>query len=185
MKSSRPVQMQIQSNMRERHVKATKIAGGMYAIMKDSVRLFTPAPASQEMKEWKIPLPVACPANYCFHPGADVIAFVERQEPRYVHSNKAETASSSRPNSCSRIGIHLRTLSDGKNHPAALSPTIHYSKTGATVDPTPFVSITSSRLAVLVTLRFARFLVVWDWKSGSALFVCPSLCFKLQVNERG
>ena len=25
----------------------------------------------------------------------------------------------------------------------------------------------------------------WDWKSGGALFVCPSLCFKLQVNERG
>ena len=117
MKSSRPVQIQIQSNMRERHVKATKIAGGMCAIMKDSVRLFTPAPASQEMKEWKIPLPVACPANYCFHPGADVIAFVERQEPRYVHSNKPETASSSRCNSCSRIGVHLRILSDGENIP--------------------------------------------------------------------
>ena len=56
--------------------------------MTDSVRLFSLAPASQEIKEWEIPLPVARPASYCFYPAADVIAFVELQDPGYVQQSQ-------------------------------------------------------------------------------------------------
>lgn len=66
-----------------------------------------------------------------------------------------------------QIKIHLRTLSDGKRHPAANCPTIHYSPKLAGVTHEPFsTSITSFRLAVL-----ANYLIIWDWKSGRVLFV--------------
>lgn len=60
----------------------TKIAGGVYAIVKESARLFTLASASRRIphKEWEIPLPVVNLAGYSFYPGVDVIAFVELQE---------------------------------------------------------------------------------------------------------
>ena len=53
-------------------------AGDVYAILDDSVRLFTLGSASRGIpfKEWRIPLPVGAVDDYCFHPGADVIAFL-------------------------------------------------------------------------------------------------------------
>jgi hypothetical protein len=67
---------------------STRTAGGVYATVKDgSVRLFTLSSPSWGMqhREWKIPLPVADLWDYCFYPGANVIAFVGLQEPQCVH----------------------------------------------------------------------------------------------------
>jgi len=54
-------------------------AGDVYAILEDSVRLFTLGSPSRGIpfKEWRIPLPVYGVGDYCFHPGADVIAFLD------------------------------------------------------------------------------------------------------------
>ncbi|KAF9653285.1 hypothetical protein BDM02DRAFT_3265533 [Thelephora ganbajun] len=85
--------------------------GGVYAIVKESVRLFSLGSASWRIpyKEWEIPLPGIHPRSYDFYPGADVIAFLEAP------------GASDLP-----IRIHLRTLSDGGYHPAAQCPAIHY-----------------------------------------------------------
>jgi hypothetical protein len=64
-----------------------KTAGGVCAIVKGgSVRLVTLGSASRGIpnKEWEIPAPVANQLDYCFYPGADVIAFVNLQESGYV-----------------------------------------------------------------------------------------------------
>lgn len=73
-----------------------------------------------------------------------------------------------------QVTVHLRSLPDGKNHPAALSPTIHYSRGGVEVYEDSCVSITNSRLAALMTepVGGARHLVIWDWKWAQLLFVC-------------
>ena len=71
-------------------------------------------------------------------------------------------------NSYTQIDIHLRTLSSGGHHPAARRPSITYSRGSGKVYYTPSVSITSSRLAVLMVVR----IVIWDWKSAQVLFVC-------------
>ena len=59
----------------------SKVAGGIYAIVTESVRLFTLGSASRRMpyKEWEIPLPFPGSnlGGYDFYPGEDVIAFVE------------------------------------------------------------------------------------------------------------
>ena len=58
-----------------------KTAGGIYAIAKDQVRLFTLGSVSRGIpyKEWVIPhpIPINTQENYGFYPGADIIAFVE------------------------------------------------------------------------------------------------------------
>ena len=56
-----------------------RTAGGVHAVVKDSVRLFNPGSAPRRIpyEEWEIPLPIADPIGYCFYPGADIIAFVE------------------------------------------------------------------------------------------------------------
>lgn len=77
------------------------------------------------------------------------------------------------------IFFHLRTLSDGKNHPAARYPTIQYSRGGFTMYRMTSVSITGSRLAMFGTVQTGVpdriFLIVWDWKSGQVLFVRQTL----------
>ena len=56
-----------------------KTAGGVHAVVKNSVRLFSPGSALRRIpyKEWEIPLPAAHPRGYCFYPGADIIAFAD------------------------------------------------------------------------------------------------------------
>ena len=56
--------------------------GGVYVIIKESVRLFAPGSALRGIphKEWEIPLPILDPTNFCFYPDADVIAFTKLQE---------------------------------------------------------------------------------------------------------
>ena len=71
-----------------------------------------------------------------------------------------------------RIEIQLRSLSDGKCHPAARLPTIRYSRGGIHERSLRLVSITTSRIATLVDLEGGSRLVVWDWKSAEVLFVC-------------
>jgi hypothetical protein len=69
------------------YLDSEKAAGGVYAIAKDdSVRLFTLSSASRgiPLKEWNVPYPVAEPEDYCFHPDADVIAFIESPGSRCV-----------------------------------------------------------------------------------------------------
>ena len=65
----------------------TKVVGGVYAILKDKVRLFTLGSVSRGIpyKEWAIPLPVTAPQAYGFYPDADVIAFVELLEDPCVY----------------------------------------------------------------------------------------------------
>jgi hypothetical protein len=70
--------------------------------------------------------------------------------------------------------VYLRTMSDGRNHPAAQCPTIHYFRSGARASYTHSLSITNSRLVVVAKLwgsnaGFAMF--VWDWNSSQVLFV--------------
>ena len=62
-------------------------AGGVYAMMKDPVRLFSPGSTSRGIpyKEWRIPLPIADPSGYGFCPSTDVVAFVEVKEHVCVH----------------------------------------------------------------------------------------------------
>ena len=69
------------------------------------------------------------------------------------------------------IVIHLRTLSSGGFHPSARRPTIPYSRKD-NVEEIPSVSISSSRLAVLMCMRHGVSMVIWDWKSAQILFVC-------------
>ncbi|KAF9788530.1 hypothetical protein BJ322DRAFT_1106514 [Thelephora terrestris] len=152
-----PAEVRAVNNLEVEDLRANnmKIAGGVCAIIKDPVRLFTLGSASRGIlhKEWAIPLPVADPVGYGFYPGANVITFVELQ-----------TANM-------RIAIHLNTLSDGEHHPAAQCPIIHYShKQTAMVADSFSVSITSSRLAILASLQLGRYLVVLDWKSAQVLF---------------
>jgi hypothetical protein len=66
-----------------------KVAGGVYAILKDQVRLFTLGSVSRGVlyKEWTIPLPVVAPDNYGFYPDADIIAFVELPKLMCVYSS--------------------------------------------------------------------------------------------------
>ena len=60
------------------HVKS---AGGVFAIIEESVRLITLGSASRGIphREWEIPLPVTDIEDYCLYPGEDVIAFFEKQ----------------------------------------------------------------------------------------------------------
>ena len=79
--SLRPIEVKAVSNLEQEDLDEnyTRAAGGVYAIIKDPVRLFTLGSVSRGIpqKEWEIPLPVANPAGYGFYPGANVIAFVE------------------------------------------------------------------------------------------------------------
>jgi len=68
------------------------------------------------------------------------------------------------------INVHLRTLSNGEDHPAARCPTLSYSRRDTRVDRISFVSVTSSRLAILMRLQDGRHVVIWDWRSGETLF---------------
>jgi hypothetical protein len=79
---------------RENSLNSVRTAGGVYVAVKDgSVRLFTLSSPSRgiQHREWKIPLPVVDLWNYCFYPGADVIAFVELQQSRRVHFSSEST----------------------------------------------------------------------------------------------
>jgi len=64
-------------------------AGGVYAILKDEVRLFTLGSVSRGIpyKEWAIPLPVITLHSYGFYPGADIIAFLKLSEVLCVYSS--------------------------------------------------------------------------------------------------
>ena len=64
-------------------------SGGAYVIVNDSIRLFTLGSASRGIppKEWEIPLPFTYPSGYGFYPGANVIAFVEGFEEKFVRSS--------------------------------------------------------------------------------------------------
>lgn len=72
-----------------------------------------------------------------------------------------------------RITIHLRTLSDGSNHPAAQFPAIYYSPQGAMSRVRGRkISITNSRLMLrMICWELRHSLVIWDWKSGQILCV--------------
>ena len=148
----------------------------MIAVSEDSVRLFTPGSASRGIphREWKISLSATCLAGHAFYclkgyalyPGADVIAFFE---PRvYV------CALPNRQCNDFWVEIQLRTLSDGGHHPAARCPTIYHSRKAIEVNGFGLASITitSSRLAMLVDTSHSPSLVVWDWRSSDVLFVC-------------
>ena len=94
---------------------------------------------------------------------------------------------SSQRNSEMSIVIHLKTLSSGERHPAARFPMFNYSPGGAMVSSALFVSITTSRLAVLARVRRTTCLVVWDWKSAQILFVRQSFSHaanKLECSSR-
>lgn len=169
-----PIEERMVEGLHERDANPARMAGGICAIVRDgSVRLFTPGPASRGIphKEWKIPV---IPLDYCFYPCADVIAFLVLQELRFVHSfvMGINTASPFRSNSALQFKIYLRTMSDGRAHPAAQSPTIHYSRTGIGAYPNLSSSITGSRLVVAAKGNTPHtFIKIWDWKSARVLFV--------------
>jgi len=65
----------------------SKTSGGVYAIMEETVRLFTLGSASRGIPQttWEIPLPDIEVIQYNFYPGADVIAFAEVRDVVCVH----------------------------------------------------------------------------------------------------
>ena len=80
--SLKPIEERTVESLWEGGMDLIKTAGGLCAIMKGgSVRLFTMSSAIRgtPYKEWEIPAPVVNPLDYCFYPGADVIAFVDRK----------------------------------------------------------------------------------------------------------
>jgi hypothetical protein len=86
LESLRPTETRVVENLRTGPT-VTKTSGGVYAIMQDSVRMFTLGSALRgtPYKEWEIPLPIAGPVDFAFYPGADAIAFVERRNLMCVH----------------------------------------------------------------------------------------------------
>jgi len=86
--SLRPVEEKAVDDLRiPENYNDSKAAGGVYAIMKESIQLFTLGSASRGIphKMWEIPLPCIEVEVYHFYPGADVIAFVEVREVLCVH----------------------------------------------------------------------------------------------------
>ena len=78
---------------------------------------------------------------------------------------------------CSEYTLHLWSMTSGQPHPAAGNPTISYPRIRVThVDVVSSVSITNSRLAILVgTPPDAWEMVVWDWRTGRILLVSEPL----------
>ena len=87
--SLRPIEKKAVDNIRipDRYDYGFKAAGGVYSIVKESVRLITLGSASRGIphKVWEIPLPCTEVTGYNFYPGADVIAFVEVRNVVCVH----------------------------------------------------------------------------------------------------
>jgi hypothetical protein len=70
--------------------------------------------------------------------------------------------------------VYLRTMSDGRIHPNARCPTIHYSRSDVRASHTRPVLITNSRLVVIAKLwgmGAGYVMIIWDWKSSQILFV--------------
>ncbi|KAF9643426.1 hypothetical protein BDM02DRAFT_1471703 [Thelephora ganbajun] len=157
LSSLRPIEKRTVDNLRSNHDSYSRAGGGVYAIVEDSVQLFSLGSASRRIpyKEWEITLPTTNSISrvYGFCPSADVITFIELLA----------------ANSGLRIRIHLRTLSDGGCHPAAQCPTIYYSQRG-TSGYYISTSITNSRLVVLMGVSYRECMVIWDWKTGQVLF---------------
>ena len=85
--SLHPVEERAVGNLRIPEYDDLKVAGGVYAIMKESVRLFTLGSASRGIPytTWEIPLPAIEVHVYGFYPGADVIAFAGVEAVTCVH----------------------------------------------------------------------------------------------------
>ena len=79
LKSLSPIEKRVVDFLPPSEGYSFKTAGGVHAVVKNSVRLFSPGSALRRIpyKEWEIPLPAAHPRGYCFYPGADIIAFVD------------------------------------------------------------------------------------------------------------
>ena len=79
-----PVEERAVDGIEEWDGKGARAAGGVFTILgDDSVRLVSPGSASRgiQHEEWEIPRPTTrSPTEYCFDPGADVIAFVEPRD---------------------------------------------------------------------------------------------------------
>lgn len=167
-------------NLRHNGSGLPKIAGGVCAVVKDdSVLLSTLGSASRgtQRKEWKVPLPAANPRDYCFYPDADVMAFFfgPQDQLRCVHSWwQSKFRAHFQCSNDFEIEIHLKTVSGGRDHPAARCPTIHYSLRDALMGYISTVSITSSRLMAVARpeSRVLPVIIIWDWKTSQVLFVC-------------
>jgi hypothetical protein len=175
--SLRPIEEEMVTKIQVDHGDNIKAVGGVFAIASNGpVWLFTLGSVSRGIpqRKWKIPVPIACPVDFTFYPGADVIAFVEQA---YVHVLVVGIGYYQLTvcNSPLMIVIHLRTLSDGEHHPATERPTILYSHHDGE-HSVSFVSITGSRLAVLTRVSTGQYLVIWDWKTGEMMCVCQSFC---------
>jgi hypothetical protein len=81
-------------NVRQDPLNSIRTTGGVHAAVKNGlVRLCTLSSPSRgiQHREWKIPLPVAYLWNYCFYPGADVIAFVKLRQSGCVYLTSGST----------------------------------------------------------------------------------------------
>ena len=65
---------------------------------------------------------------------------------------------------------------EGHAHPGATAPIIDYSRAdGNGAHDIKFLSITGSRLAVLLGRHHNTYLIVWDWRNNKRLVVRESL----------
>ena len=87
--SLRPIEERVVGEVQADGFYRWSAAGGVHAVFTDSVRLLSLGSASRGIpyKEWKIPSPINDAVNHCIHPGANIIAFVEMNIRRYVHSH--------------------------------------------------------------------------------------------------
>ena len=164
---------------REEDYDLIRMAGGVYATVQDGSVLLSIlgcAPRGIPRKDWKIPAPIVRTREYCYSPVDDAIAFIDLQDIGYVHRIiETSIVSSFRRSREERMEIHLKTMSDGGNHPAARRPVIHYSRSDTKYSYLPSSSLTSSRLAVVAGMSNkggSYVMIIWDWKNAQVLFVC-------------
>ena len=149
-----------------------KTAGGVHAVLTDSVRLFTLGSTSRGIpfKEWEIPCPINDPIDWKIYPCANLIAFVERPPHRCVHYLQ-ESQSQAHSNAATvtyKSGFICGPCQMVDTIPQRNSQ--QFNTRGQIFLQT--ISIAGSRLAMLVNLKRGMVLLIWDWKSTQLLFVC-------------
>ena len=89
--SLRPIEEKVVDGVQTYEGYSLKTAGGVHAVLTDSVRLFTLGSASRGIpsKEWEIPCPINDPVYWCIYPCANLIAFVKGPPHRCVHYSQS------------------------------------------------------------------------------------------------
>ena len=85
--SLRPIEKRVVDEVQAEGNYSSSTVGGVHAVVTDSVQLFSLGYASRRIpsRRWKISSAIDNQMGRCIYPGADIIAFVERQIQMCVH----------------------------------------------------------------------------------------------------